>query len=205
MVYNKRLSAQPIEISVKDAIVYLTGNVQSYGRAAAAYEVVASVPGVRGVSKRLVVEPPGDLQDDEVANYVRAALDAHSEVIRAAITVSVSGGVATLEGSVRDTWQHAVAEDIARSARGVRDVRNRLAVDLLEQIHDEETSDEIQAAIRHICGLSGAGIKVAVNDRDVVLSGTVATLPTKMYAERLARNYGALNVRNDVEVTPDDK
>ena len=58
MVYDKRLSSQPIEISVKEAIVYLTGTVQFYGRAVAAYEVAASVPGVREVSKRLVVEPP---------------------------------------------------------------------------------------------------------------------------------------------------
>ena len=103
------------------AIVCLTGTVQFYGRAVAAYEIAASMPGVREVSKRLVVKPPGDLPDDEVANYVRAALDAHAEVIKEAITVSVSGGVATLEGSVRDTWQQALAEDIARSAqRGPR-------------------------------------------------------------------------------------
>ena len=204
MIYDKRLSSQPIEISVKDAIVCLTGTVQFYGRAVAAYQVAASVPGVREVSKRLVVEPPGNVPDDEVANYVRAALDAHSEVVKAAITVSVSGGVATLEGSVRDTWQYAVAEDIARSARGVRDVRNLLVVDLLEQINDEEISYEIQSAIRHICGRSAAGVKVAVNDRAVVLSGTVAMLPTKQHAERIARNYGALYVRNDIEVTPND-
>jgi len=205
MVYDKRLSAQPIAISVKDAIVCLTGTVQSHARAVAAYEIAASVPGVREVSKRLVVEPPGNLGDDEVANCVRAALDAHSEVMKAAIMVSVSGGVVTLEGSVCDAWQHAVAEDVARSARGVRDVRNQLVVDLQEQIEDEEVSYEIQSAIRHICGRSGAGIKVAVSDRAVVLSGTVTTLPAKERAERVARNYGALNVRNDIEVTPNDK
>ena len=105
MFYDKRLSSQPIDVSVKDAIVCLTGTVQSHSRAVAAYEIAASVPGVREVSKRLVVEPPGDLGDDDVANYVRTALDAHSEVMKAAITVSVSGGVVTLEGSVCDTWQ----------------------------------------------------------------------------------------------------
>jgi osmotically-inducible protein OsmY len=204
MVYDKRLSSQPIAISVKDAVVCLTGTVQFHGRAVAAYEVAASVPGVREVSKHLVVEPPRNHPDDEVANYVRAALDAHSEVIKEAITVSVSGGVATLAGSVRDAWQYAVAEDIARSARGVRDVRNLLAVDLLEQINDEAISYEIQSAIHHIYGRSGADIKVAVNDRAVVLSGTVATLPTKELAERVARNYGALNVRNDIEVMPNN-
>jgi osmotically-inducible protein OsmY len=205
MVYDKRLSAQPIEVSVKDAIVYLSGTVQFYGRAVAAYEIAASVPGVREVSKRLVVEPPGELPDEEVANYVRAALDAHAEVIKEALAVSVSSGVATLEGSVRDAWQCALAEDIARSARGVRDVRNRLAVDIAQQINDEETAYDILFAIQHFCGRWGAGIKVAVSNRAVVLSGTVATLPTKERAERLARDYGALNVRNDIQVAPNGK
>ena len=44
-----------------------------------------------------------------------------------------------------------------------------------------------------------------MSDRAVVLSGTVATLPTKEHAERLARNYGALNVRNDIQVMPNDQ
>jgi osmotically-inducible protein OsmY len=205
MVYDKRLSSQSIEISVKDAVVCLTGTVHFYGRAIAAYEVAASVPGVRAVSKRLVVEPLENLTDHEVANYVRTSLDAHSEVIKEAITVSVSGGVATLEGNVRDAWQYALAEDIARAARGVRDVHNRLAVDLEQQINDEEISYVIQSAIRHICGRSGADIKVAVSDRAMVLSGIVATLPTKEHAEVLARIHGAMNVRNDIEVMPDDQ
>ena len=62
MVYDKRLSAQPIEISVKDGIVCLAGTVQFYSRAVAAYEIAASMPGVREVSNRLVVKPPGDLR-----------------------------------------------------------------------------------------------------------------------------------------------
>ena len=43
-----------------------------------------------------------------------------------------------------------------------------------------------------------------MNARAVVLSGTVTTLPVKEKAERIARNYGALNVRNDIEVIPDE-
>ena len=205
MVYDKRLSAQSIDVSVKDGVVCLAGTVQFYSRAFAAHQIAASVPGVRGVSNLLLVKPSGDIPDDEVANYVRAALDAHAEVIKEAIAVSVSGGVVTLEGSVRDTWQQALAEDIARAARGVSDVRNRLAVDLGQQLNDEETGYDILIAIHHICGRSGAGIKVAVNAQHVVLSGTVATLPVKEQAEQIARNYGAHNVRNDIEVIPNEQ
>ena len=83
-------------------------------------------------------------------------------------------------------------------------MRNRLAVDLGQQLNDEETGYDIEFAIHHICGRLGANIKVAVNAQAVVLSGTVTTLPVKEKAERIARNYGALNVRNDIEVIPDE-
>ena len=97
------------------------------------------------------------------------------------------------------------SQRISPARRGVRDVHNRLAVDLEQQINDEEISYTIQSAIRHLCGRSGTDIKVAVSDRTVVLSGTVATLPTKEHAERLARIHGAMNVRNDIQVMPDDQ
>jgi hypothetical protein len=44
-----------------------------------------------------------------------------------------------------------------------------------------------------------------VNAQAVVLSGTVAMLPAKEKAERISRNYGALNVRNDIQVMPDEQ
>ena len=198
--------SQPIEISVKDGIVCLTGTVQFYGRAVAAYEVAASVPGVREVSKRLVVEPPGNLADDEVANYVRAALDAHAEVLKEAMTVSVCGGVATLEGHCPRRLAVCPRRGYRPLARtGVRDVHNQLAVIFDQQINDEEISYTIQSAIRHLCGRSGTDIKVAVSDRAVVLSGTVGMLPTKEHAERLARIHGTRNVRSDSQVLPDEQ
>ena len=146
LAYDRRLSSQPIEVSVKDAIVYLRGTVQSHGRVVAAYEVAASLAGVRKVSNRLVVEPPGNLRDDDVATYVRAALDVHAEVLKEAITVSVSGGVVTLEGSVRDAWQHSIAEDIARSARGVRDVPQSARSRLLTT--DQRRGDKLRNSFR---------------------------------------------------------
>jgi osmotically-inducible protein OsmY len=78
-------------------------------------------------------------------------------------------------------------------------------VAIAQQVNDEETAYDILFAIQHFCGRLGAGIKVAVNDRAVVLSGTVAALPTKERAEHLARHYGALNVRNDIEVIPNEQ
>ena len=106
--------------------------------------------------------------------------------------MSVSGGVATLEGSVRDTWQHALAEDIAHSARGPRRAQSPCGCICGT---GQRRRDSLRHSLRDSAFLwtLGAGIKVAVNDRAVVLSGTVAGLPTKERTEHLARHYGALN------------
>ena len=202
MIGDKRLSAQVIRVSVKNGIVRLEGSVQSYRRALAAVELAASWPGVRDVINGRIVEPVGSLTDAEVAENVRAALESSEDVVKDAITVSVEGGVAILQGSVGDAWQYAIAEDVARSARGVRDVRNLLVAHLTDLINDEETAHEIQQAVGRLCGHSIDTVRVAVNGSTVVLSGTVATLPQKEALRDVVRRFGLLDVQNEVQVVP---
>ena len=202
MLYDERLAVQRVVVSVCDGVVRLSGVVQSYRRALAAHEVAASLSGVRDVVNELTIEPPTPVSDDEIADHERAALAAHADVVKETITISVSGGVVTLQGSVRDAWQCAVADDVARSARGARNVRNLLVANLTDQIHDEETSLEIQGAIRRACGLSNADVHVAISERTVVLSGTVATFRAKEVAEQITRRFGLPRVSNEIRVLP---
>lgn len=202
MIRDKRLSAQAIRVSVHDGIVRLNGSVQSYRRALAAVELAASWPGVRDVINGLLVEPVGNLTDAEVAEHVRAALESSEDVVKDAITTSVEKGVAILQGSVGDAWQYAIAEDVARSARGVRDVRNLLVANLTDLINDEQTAHEIQQAVSRVCGHSIDTVRVAVNGSTVVLSGIVATLPQKTAVRDIVRRFGLLDVQNDIQVVP---
>jgi len=202
LIRDERLSAHPIRVSVSNGVVRLDGNVQSYRRALAAVEVAASWPGVRDVVNGLLVVPAVNLTDPEVAENVRAALESSEDVVKDAITVSVDRGIATLHGSVSDAWQYTIAEDVARSARGVRDVRNMLVANLTDLIDDEETAHEIQHAVGRFCGHSSDAVRIAVNGSTVVLSGTVATLPQKEAISSVVRRFGLLDVQNDVQVVP---
>lgn len=200
MVHDPRLSAQAIQVSVQNGVVRLTGTVQSFRRALAAYEIATAATGVREVVNGLEVGSPGELPDLEIADHVRAALEASADVCKSAITVLVSNGQATLSGNVADAWQFAIAEDIARSARGVRDVRNLLAMNLTDLVNDEETALVIREAILRACGLPAENIRVAVSNRAVVLSGTTETLPQKEFAREVVRRRGFLEIRNDIQV-----
>lgn len=202
MISDKRLSAQAIQVAFEDGVVQLHGTVQSFRRAVAAVDLASSWPGVVEVVNNLRVEPPINLSDAQVANNVRTALDSSEDVVKDAITVSVSSGVAKLAGSVADAWQFMIAEDIARSARGVRDVRNLLVASVGSVSSDEELAREIQATICRICGEAAVDIRVAVNGHKVVLSGTARTQAQKSAARDVVRRFGLLHIRNDILVVP---
>lgn len=204
LISDKRLSAQVIEVAVQDGIVLLSGTVQSYRRAVAAVDLVSSCHGVVEVVNNLKVEPPKNVTDAQVADNVRAALDSNEDVVKDAITVSVSTGIAILQGSVADIWQSTIAEDIARSARGVRDVRNLLVASVGSVLSDEETAREIQETICRVCGESTVNVRVAVNGHKVVLSGTVNTQAQKAAAREVVRRFGLLHIRNDIRVVSSD-
>ncbi len=202
LIRDKRLSAQLIRVSVNNGIVRLDGTVQSFRRALVAMELAASWPGVRDVVNGLLVVPAGNLTDTEVAEKVRAALASTEDVVQHAIMVSVEAGVVTLQGSVGDAWQYAIADDVARSAGGVRDVRNLLVANLTDLVNDDETAHEIQKAVSRVCGHSTETVQAAVNGSTVVLSGTVATLLQKEAVRNAVRRFGFLDVQNNIQVVP---
>jgi hypothetical protein len=61
-------------------------------------------------------------------------------------------------------------------------------------------TSQMRFATHQTCRLSGVDIKVAVAHRLVMLLGAAATPTEKEQVERVARRYGAWNVRNDIQV-----
>ena len=198
---DERISGQPITISIRKRIVILSGSVQTYRRKLVAHEIASSFEGCLGVVNELVVEPPGPTSDEEIANNVRAALDAHADITKETITVSATVAVVNLNGNIGSQWERIVAEDVARSARGVKDVQNLLVVDLLTKMEDKRLEQDIEAALSHARGLKDRNINVAVSDEAIVLSGEALNLTQKEMAERIVRRFRFLEIRNDILVT----
>ncbi len=66
--------------------------------------------------------------DERIQEDVNEALMWHGDVDASNITVRVSGGEVTLEGTVEDRWQKRAAEYAIENLRGVKDVHNQLRV-----------------------------------------------------------------------------
>ena len=201
IVADDRLSSESVHLEVNDGVVTLTGAVQSYRRKLAAHELVSHFHGVRDIVNEISVEPTCGTPDDDVAQHVRLLLESHADIHSATVTVAVSAGVATLSGHVATAWERTHAEEIARAARGVRDVHNLLIVNPFETAADEQMAERIREALIHARGLREADIRVAINESWVVLSGEVEHLWQKDTAQVVAERFRPTHLRNDIRVT----
>lgn len=198
---DERISDQPITISIHKEIVTLSGYVQTHRRKLIAQEIASSFEECRDIINELVVDPPGPTSDEETTNNVRTALDAHADITKGTIAVSSSVGVVCLNGNVGSQWERIVAEDVARSARGVKNVQNFLVVDLPTKMEDKKLGQDIKAAHFYAYGLKDRRINAAVSEGAIVLSGEALNLAQKEMAERVVRRFRFREIRNNIIVT----
>lgn len=199
-VIDERLSAQPVHVTVTDGVVTLDGTVQSFRRKLAAHEIATQFDDVRELHNNLAVEHSYTATDADVASFVRSSLEADADITKETITVSVKQGTVTLSGNVVSPWERAQAEDIARSAKGVRDVHNLLLCDGSEKAADEQMSEQIRSALTHARGLRDAEIQVAISHVALVLSGEVDHLWQKEMAQGVAERFRPMVIQNDIVV-----
>jgi len=126
---DERVCLEPINVSVTNGMVTLNGAARTYRRKLAAQEIASSFEGCRDVVNKLTVDPETPPPDREVAKNVKCSLNASADVTADVVNAAVTNGSVSLSGAVRSAWERLVAEDVARSAQGVRDVENLLVVD----------------------------------------------------------------------------
>lgn len=195
-----RLSSQTIHISVRDAVVYLSGSVQSFRRKLLAARLVASFRECRDVVNELVVEPAEFVDDEQIGARARAALDLHADIDPHTITIAVRSGSMTLRGTASSEWERLLAEDIALSVRGVRGVLNLVLVDASGQMEDQVLQARVQSALERALLLDSFRVEVAVDQGGIVLSGRVPNLAIKELAHDIAQQYSPRRLRNEIVV-----
>ena len=125
------VKARQVNIQTHEAVVYLTGIVDSEDARREAGRIAWRTAGVDGVVNDLTVgeRTVGDWVDDTViSSHLKAKLIADTGVRASDIDVSSSQGVVTLMGRVRTSAVKQDAERIARGIAGVTDVHNELVV-----------------------------------------------------------------------------
>jgi hyperosmotically inducible periplasmic protein len=125
------VKARQVNIETHEAVVYLTGIVDSEDSRREAGRIAWRTEGVNGVVNDLTVgeRTVGDWVDDTlISSRLKAKLIADTDVRASDVDVSSSQGVVTLIGRVRTSEMKKDAERIARGINGVTDVHNELVV-----------------------------------------------------------------------------
>ena len=110
-----------------DAHVTLTGKVNWLFQKWDAEKAVRHIRGVRNVFNHIAVAPHAVVRD--VRHRIVQVLHQNADVDARHIIVTVSGGTATLTGTVGTWLQRESAERAAANAPGIGQVENRIVVE----------------------------------------------------------------------------
>src|ERR1035437_2550315 len=124
------LNASAIGVAVKNGVVTLSGQVDTYSKKLAAEKAAKSVAGVKAVAEdiQLGSSPSYHKTDAEIAEAVLNALRWHSAVQEEKIKIKVEDGNVKLEGEVEWEFQRTNAKAAIENLTGVRSIINFITV-----------------------------------------------------------------------------
>ena len=133
LMADDRTPALDVNVDTSNGDVTLFGMVPTREAKAAAEEDAKKVSGVKSVANRLEIVPKAQEKvvresDDRVKDGVEQALRAQDDLRDDSIDIEVSNGIARLTGTVDNAADRLRAAAVARTAPGVRAVRDDLTV-----------------------------------------------------------------------------
>ena len=185
------IQAAEIGVSVKDGVVSLSGNVDSYSKMWAAEHAAKRVYGVKSVTRNLEISLPVSIKrsDSDIAQSATTVLIWNYRIPSDRVKVKVRKGWITLSGEVDWYYQKNAAEDAVRHMVGVWGVTNKITLKPpVLRANALEVKNGIAGALKRNARLLKVAekIKVEVSGSTVILSGSVGS-----WADREEAEYAA--------------
>lgn len=211
-----------LDVSAKDGVVTIRGQVPSIPQKLMAERVVRATRGVKDVKDEVDIRFAGDRPDTDIQRDVRSRLRWDALVDDAQVSAVVDKGVVHLRGVVGSAAEKTRAQWDAWVA-GVKDVDAReLAVrfwartpelrgDKYPVLPDRDVQSAVSEVLRNDPRTSTDPITPSVSGGVVTLRGSVASLAAKNAAEQLAKDVvGVSGVADRLDVKsglqrPDDE
>lgn len=201
--WEPRIDATAIGVTVKDAVVTLSGHVESFAQKHAAAEAVSHIRGVRAVANEVEVRLPAETErrDDDIARTIASIFQWNTQVPKDKIRVEVAQGWVTLEGTVDWHFQKTAAESVVRGLMGVKGITNSIVVKPITKPIDAKA--KMEAALNRSSRDVEKNICVVVDNDTVILSGPVLSPAMREAIEAIAwKMPGIQRVQNQLQVEP---
>jgi osmotically-inducible protein OsmY len=197
--WEPAVQASRIGVEVKDGVVTLAGEVESYAEKWNAERAALRVSGVKALAVELKVHLPSLSQrtDADIAASVQSVIEwAHSSMIGRQIKVQVENGWVTLSGHVGWQFQKQAIANSVRPLMGVVDVTNDISI--RPTASAVLVKSAIEAALGRTAIADAKKIHVAVHGTDITLTGTVGSWSDRDTATVSA--WGTPGVTNVVDM-----
>lgn len=199
--WQPAIDASEIGVAVNNGIVELFGTVGSYAEKRAAENAALRVEGAKAVAEKIQVKFGVNSQrtDTEIAEAIVNTLRWDSSIPDDKIKVKVEEGWVTTEGKVDWMFQKNAVKNAVGNLAGVKGITNLVTV--APHIHPSDVQKKITAAFERNAIIDSNDIKIATQDDQVTLTGTVRSYAEKRDAEHAAWNVpGISSVINKLEV-----
>ena len=205
--WEPTIHAAEIGVRVKDGMVTLSGDVDSYSKKWAIDRAVRRVSGVKAVTEEIKVTLPGSYKrtDEDIVKSVINVLKWNIWVPDDRVKVRVKDGWITLTGDVDWYYQKEHAENAVRHLIGVVGVSNSIIIKpKLPTVKAFEVKNGIEDALKRNARLlrDAEKIQVEISGSKVILRGSVGSWADFDEAEYAAYCApGVSEVENNIRVT----